>query len=471
MTSVAGDGVLSMLLALFEQLRAAGVGVSMGEVLDAAESLRHIDLLDRPLLREALAASLVKRHDDRVLFDELFDRCFAVAAPSPPAPTPSPSAPSPPTSSSPGGPSGAATRYDLLAALVAALRAGDMDALRALAFDAIDSESGIGAIEGSERYFVYRVVRALDLAGLLAAVMRAERAAVPDASALELRLRRDDAARQLDDLRRLIAAEVRRRLHLFGPVAPTAGFPKRLEDLDVLHASTVDRRSMHAAVRPLARQLASRVAQRRRLRRQGRLDVRRTMRRSLSSGGVPLDPSFRRRKTSKPVVVVLCDLSGSVAEFAEFTLSLVHALHGELAGLRTFVFVDGVAEVTDVIERAEAVPDPHHLLSRAGVVSGDGHSDYGRAFERFRTTYADTVLTPRTTLIVTGDARTNHRPGGLEAFRQMCERARRTYWLNPEPRPDWDQGDSRMADYAGCCTAVFEVRTLRQLADAVVDIV
>ena len=81
MTPAAGDAVLAMLLVLFEQLRAAGVGVSMSEVLDAADALRHLDLLDRALLREALAASLVKRHQDRPLFDELFDRCFGLAAP------------------------------------------------------------------------------------------------------------------------------------------------------------------------------------------------------------------------------------------------------------------------------------------------------------------------------------------------------------------------------------------------------
>src|SRR3954463_2320837 len=107
-----------MLLVLFEELRAAGVGVSMSEVLDAAESLRHVDLADRPLLREVLAASLVKRHQDRALFDELFDRCFRLAAPAPavtagapPGPTPShpgPGAPKPP------------------AQLLTALRAGDV---------------------------------------------------------------------------------------------------------------------------------------------------------------------------------------------------------------------------------------------------------------------------------------------------------------------------------------------------------
>jgi uncharacterized protein with von Willebrand factor type A (vWA) domain len=302
--------------------------------------------------------------------------------------------------------------------------------------------------------------------------MRAERAiAAPDVTPLELRLRRDEQAERIEQLRRLIAQEIRHQLA--GLVADTDArpLPRRLADLDVLGASTTDLRALRAAVRPLARTLASRVAQRRRLRHHGRLDMRRTMRRSLTTGGVPLDPSFRQRRASKPNVVVLCDLSGSVAEFAQFTLSLVHALDDELAGLRSFVFVDGIAEVTDLLRRADEVLEPRYLLMRAGVVAGDGHSDYGRVFEHFWTHHGEEAVTPATTLIVAGDARTNYRAAGLDPFRRLSQRARNTYWLNPEPRADWGTEDSSIAEFSLCCTAVFEVRTLRQLADAVVEIV
>ena len=162
--------------------------------------------------------------------------------------------------------------------------------------------------------------------------------------------------------------------------------------------------------------------------------MRRTIRRSLGAGGVPIEPAFRRRRASKPELVVLCDLSGSMAEFATFTLGLVHALHSELARSRTFVFVDGVAEVTDLLARADGVPEVRNLLSRAGVVAGDGHSDYGRVFERFWHDHARHGVGPSTTVIVTGDARTNYRGAGLDAFRLLCDRAKRVYWLNPEPQ-------------------------------------
>ncbi|HKA02761.1 MAG TPA: VWA domain-containing protein [Acidimicrobiales bacterium] len=468
MSAAAGDGVLAMLLALVDELRRAGVAISMVEVLDATSALGQLDLADRPVLRAGLGATLVKRPEDAPIFQLAFDHCFPVtrAEERPRSVGPEPAIG--PNETLPG-PVDAST--DLLDALLAALRAEDSDALAALAVDAVDRHAGIGTVEGSERYFLYRVLRALDVANLLAAAMRAERARDPDATPLELRLRRDEHRRRIEELRRLIAEEIRRRLRQSRPGAEPTWLPHRLGDLDVLRASTTDLREMRAAVRPLARKLASRVAQRRRRRNRGRLDMRRTVRHSLTTGGVPMSPAFRWRKASKPNVVVLCDLSGSVAEFAQFTLALVHALDDELAGLRSFVFVDGVAEVTDLLDRADGVLEPRFLLTRAGVVTGDGHSDYGRVFERFWTVHGERVVTPATTLIVAGDARTNYRPAGVDPFRRLSERARRTYWLNPEPRAEWGIDDSSIADFAPWCTAVFEVRTLRQLADAVVEIV
>jgi uncharacterized protein with von Willebrand factor type A (vWA) domain len=52
-------------------------------------------------------------------------------------------------------------------------------------------------------------------------------------------------------------------------------------------------------------------------------------------------------------------------------------------------------------------------------------------------------------------------------LKSIAERARRVYWLNPEPRAEWDTTDSVMGLYARHCTEVFEVRNLRQLSDCV----
>ena len=167
---------------------------------------------------------------------------------------------------------------------------------------------------------------------------------------------------------------------------------------------------------------------------------------------------------------MLCDLSGSVAEFAHFTLMLLHAMRAELAALRAFVFVDGVAEVTRVIEQAEVTLDPRLLVTVPGVIAGDGHSDYGRALGTFVERY-DGAVGAGTTVLVTGDARTNLRGSGVESLRVIRHRCRRLYWFNPEPasrvgRPGLGAGRVREL-----CDGVFEVRNLTQLATAVAAII
>lgn len=194
------------------------------------------------------------------------------------------------------------------------------------------------------------------------------------------------------------------------------------------------------------------------------------MRRSLSAGGVPLDPAFRFRRASKPDLYLLCDISGSMAEFARFTMSLLYAMKGEFSRIRLFVFVDGIDEVTERFHEGSDWLAPRNLLHGSNVVAADGHSDYGNVFQRFWHLYGHADLDPRSTVIITGDARNNYREDGAESFQSIAQRARRVYWLNPEPRPQWNASDSIVAAYQPSCTGLFEVRNLRQLTDFVVEI-
>ena len=184
---------------------------------------------------------------------------------------------------------------------------------------------------------------------------------------------------------------------------------------------------------------------------------------------MPLEPVFKSKRASKPDLIVLCDVSGSVAEFAHFILSLVHALHDELQRLRTFVFVDGIAEVTSLFGTAEHDLIPMHLVTQPGVVRGEGHSDYGTVLDDFLRNHAS-VLRPTSTIIVTGDARSNYRDARPETLRRIAERVSAVYWFNPEPTEEWGTTDSVIEQYREHCRDVFEVRTTRQLVAAVLEI-
>ncbi|GEC03261.1 VWA domain-containing protein [Streptomyces spinoverrucosus] len=428
--------------------------MSTGETIDAVTALAAVDASRRDLVRAALRAALVK--DDA--HDDAFDRLFELFFPAPRVGRQEAAAERTDGSRRP-------EAADLRDQLTEALRQGDDDSVGVALEDAVEHWAGIdGATPGSERHHLQRVLRRLELGRVLQELMRGS----PDRTELERQLGNAQAHAQLEEVLRILEQLVRERLHdTGGHDAAPRPHAQELQDLPVMHAAPHELAALRSAVRPLARHIATRLGRRRRGR--GRLDMRRTIRDSMSSGGVPHTPRMRRRHPSKPDLVVLCDVSGSVAQFAPFTLSLLHALHEEFRRVRSWVFIDGIVEVTDFLQAAPGVVDVHHLLGRRGLVAGDGRSDYGRAFAEHLRRWPDAV-TGKTTVLVIGDARTHDRLPALAETKELHRLSRRLYWFNPEPRHQWDTGDSSLSLYAAHATRVFEVSTLRQLGDAVTHI-
>jgi uncharacterized protein with von Willebrand factor type A (vWA) domain len=422
-------------------LRRSGVPVSVGEVLDAAQALSHVDLMDRQAVRTSLCATMVKRPEHLSVFDDSFATWFRAGqhqfewslAP----------------------------RFVGADDLLEALQRCDMAALRAAAAAAVSESGGLnGERLSSERHHLFRVLRRLDLTRVLQQAMADDRAAGADLARVAV-LRERTA-----EFRRMVAEEVRARLVGRTGDNSLPGLGQDVDEVDFLRASPAQLKAMQDAVRPLARRLATRLARRRQLQQTGRIDVRRTARRSLSTGGVPIDLAFRRPRVHHPDLFVLCDVSGSVADFARFTITLLHALYRELPKTRLFAFVDGIDEVTELIDRLPARLDVAHLLAATDAVGPDGHSDYGAALERFWVHYGGNIG-GTSTIIIAGDGRTNYRQAGTARLAALHQRARRLYWLNPEARVEWGTTDSYIEEYRRHCDGMFEVRNLRQLGEFV----
>ena len=470
-----GAVLLRPLLVLVANLRDAGVGVSAAEVIDATRALRTIEIEERKALRAALVTTLVKNADDIRTFDLLFDLRFPVRSGAGPAADAAP--PDGARSSSrqistsldrKAGDHGEEAASDLLAQIMEAIRRGDPEAMRTLAEMAIGRYGGIeGQPDATERYFMYRILRSLELSKLMSQMLAAARADAGDGE-IDERALRGELAERIEAFKRLLAGQLRDRLAVSRGVDETIRSVDlaAIDDIDFLGASPRQLAAMREAIRPLARVLATKMARRRRRRDRGRLDVRRTLRRSLSSGGVPLDPVYRRPKIARPDLYLLCDVSGSVAEFASFTLTLLQAMSAEFSRMRSFAFVDGIDEVTDHLRDVASFLEVRHVLYRADVIADDGHSDYGAVLERFWERHGG-ALDSRSTIIITGDARSNHREPRIEALRTIHDRARKVYLLNPEPVADWNTTDSIVDAYRPALDGVFEVRNLRQLAEAI----
>jgi uncharacterized protein with von Willebrand factor type A (vWA) domain len=315
-------------------------------------------------------------------------------------------------------------------------------------------------------YYLYRTLRNLDLDGVLERLMAEAREQAPEPlTSLEERLERDEIESRIEKLKKEIEAEIRRALVADrGVEAMARTLRKPLpEDVDFMHASREEMASLRKAIYPLTRKLAVRLARKRRHGRKGPLDFRNTMRHSLSYGGVPAELKFKYPRPSKPEIFVVADISGSVAAFARFTLHLVYAISNQFSKVRAFVFIDGLDEVTHMFEGIEDITEAiHRVNTEADVVWVDGHSDYGHAFEVFHSKYAKEVG-PKTTVILLGDARNNYHASQSWVVKDLQNRARHVYWLNPEPKSYWDTGDSIVGEYSVHCDGTFECRNLRQL--------
>jgi uncharacterized protein with von Willebrand factor type A (vWA) domain len=458
--------VISVLAEFVDELRTVGIPVSMVEAIDAAEAIRYTDLSTRENLRSTLGATLVKSPRHYQAFDRAFDVYFGLE---PAASISDDSETDSPADSDGGGGGGHGGGGSILDPLVEALMAGDADGLRRLVAAAVDRYGGMqpGRPVGG-RYYAYRVLKRIDSGELLARLIAALASGIPSGTVDE-RIELERAEALVQQLRDQLEQEITARLIADRGRKQVASHRRLplVEDIDLMHATRSEIEEVERAIRPLARKLATRLGKRRRHGSKGRLDVRRTIRRSLGHGGVLLEPQFKQPRVSKPEIVILCDVSGSMATFARFTMQLTYAISAELAKVRVFAFIDGLDEVTQYFSSDTDFAEGLIAISRgADIVRRDGHSDYGRSFAEMGERYAGAV-TSRSTVIVTGDARNNYRDPGFEGFAEIAERSRATFWLNPEPRRFWDTGDSVMSRYRGACDSVDQVRTLRQLEEFV----
>jgi uncharacterized protein len=468
--------VPGLLADLVDELRNAGIPVSVGEHLDAAAAVASIPLNDREVLRAALAATLVKDGDHLGAFNLIFD--LYTSGP-PPGQGESPLA--------------GLDDAELRDVLRGAIADDDRMLMSLVADEYVRRFAGAeaGRPVAGVMYGI-AVNRAADLDGIRAELLAAGGAGagggggfglgggggggglggeggsagddgLPGMTSLRDRLAQAEAERAISRFRAEIEASIRRVLVADrGARAVRATMRVGLaQDRDIASASGAELQAMTSAIGPLAQQLTQVLS--RQARRPRRPSIRGTLRRSMATGGVPFRIVTEPARPPKPEIVVLCDVSGSVAAFSRFTLELLVALDSRLSRLRIFAFTDGVAEITGLVGEARAAGVRLPLARvQQETVRLDGGSDYGHVLRTFAAGHAR-QLTQRTALLVVGDARTNYLNPAVASFAELARRAGQVYWLNPEPRSAWNDGDSVIGAYSPFCDQVQECRNLRQI--------
>jgi uncharacterized protein with von Willebrand factor type A (vWA) domain len=446
----------------FRAARGAGVRLSPAESIDAMRAVAKVGIADRAILRDTFLLTLAKTQDEKKALGDCFDLFFD---------QPEPQAPpednetdeqdtegSDPSAGSPGEAGGSDEQAEGLGELAQMLLAQDRNEISAVIANAASAAS-----LSDIRYFTQRGIfsgRILERMGI-----QRLRDDLDDLQATNPALaeRLTDA---LEGLRGTVRETVAQALMLYGREEAENLRNEILRNAPLSRIEPRQVEQMRHLIRQIARRLRERYSKPRKRQRRGHLDVRRTIRRNAAWGGVPFLTAWKRRHRDKPKIVAICDVSGSVARVSDFFLLLIHSLHEVVDDVRSFAFSGHLIEVSDILEKKSPEEAMAEIMSKAGF----GSSDYGSSLADFENEFMNS-LTPRTTVIVLGDARSNNLDPRADILRRIAERSKRLVWLNPEGRMAWGWGDSEMPRYSTFCTVVRQCATAQQLERAVSDIV
>ena len=457
--------IAARLLGFVEALRKNGVRASEGEVIDAFHALAIVDLADRAIVKGALSSTLAKSEADEEIFERVFSLQFDREHDEQRTP-----------------PLAELLRErgmseeDIEAllsaigsddAVLAALLAGDAERLSEAVRTTVD-DADLEGLQSSLQiaYFTQRLMQRLGLGALESRFAQARALLRTRDGLTDEALDRAAAGAQwelLERLRRTARRAVERELE-----KRTVAKPRRsggLLDRDLRAVDPAELEELRALVRRLAEKLKARLIARRRRAGRGRIDARRTLRRSIGTDAIPFRVELTRRRPARPELVVLCDISDSVRQTSLFMLELIAAISEVLRRSRSFVFVDRVAEVTELFQGRRA-EDPVARILAGDVIPVGASSDYGKSLRAFWDAHGQS-LSRRTTVVILGDGRGNYRSPEEWVLAEIRRRSRRLLWLSPEERGTWGFGDSEMPRYARHCDAIHVVRTAADLSRAV----
>jgi uncharacterized protein with von Willebrand factor type A (vWA) domain len=457
-------------------LRKSGIRVSVAEAIDAFAAIDELSFADRQLFKDALRTSMVKRGDEIRTYDHLFDLFWS-------------------------------GYYDSLRDAFNAMNE-DMgqqgvdveDLLRQLAEQLANLEDGELELSELARALLSQDLSALEQmirqAGEQAGVGRIEnmlqvgffsRRTAEGMGSEEARDQLEDLASRMEaggmdpeqvaairelmgklmeTLRRAVRDFTERELQTRNHDYMEKFRREMLTEKSFYHLTEEEIARMREVVARLAQRIKNILSVRKKRLKRGKLDLHNTLRRNMAHGGIPFEVIYKHRRKDRPKLVILCDVSSSVANVSRFMLQFMYSLQEAFTKIRSYVFVAELGEVTPIFKNGEVSAAVEQALDGGDVINVYSRSDFGYAFHSFWKDYLSAVDN-RTTVLILGDARNNYNDPRAWCLRDIHNKAKNVVWLNPESPSAWGFGDSVMDRYLPFCDVVDECRNLRQLSKIV----
>ena len=456
-------------------LRKSGIRVSVSEAIDAFNALDELSLDDRDVFRDAMRSAMVKRGDEIATYDEIFELFWSGFYDN--------------LKGAFGDMEGDLSEMGIdleqllsqlaemmkdmdgeldLSELAKAMLTQDMSQLENM-IRAAAEDAGAGRIENMLQvgFFSRRTTEQLGLEG-----------AQQDLEGLVERMKAmgmgEEGIQQMQELIRKLMETVRRTVRNFTErelQQQNHNYMEKfrremLTEKSFYHLTEDEIQKMREVVTRLAQRIKNILSIRKKRLKRGKLDLHQTLRRNMARGGIPFEVVYKTRRKDRPKLVIMCDVSSSVANVSRFMLQFMYSLQEAFTKIRCYVFVAELGEVTDVFNDKEVSSAVEKALDGGDVINVYTRSNFGFAFHEFWKNHL-AAIDNKTTVIILGDARNNYNDAKAWCIRDIQNKAKTLVWLNPESPSAWGFGDSVMDKYMPYCDIVEECRNLRQLSKVV----
>ena len=431
-------------------LRSADVKVSTAETLDAVKAVDLVGYEDREFLKTALRSVLAKSEAEKDTYDRLFELFFQRKKKDQSEEAESSKQDTGEDSGEPQNFMDIAESSDEAVIEMALERAGQASGLQDIRFSTQTS------------YYAQQMLKEMGVREMEAELLEQLQAHTPEGDA--------EAERMMDARKKMTARAIefaKQQFEVFGAGATQQFREDFLADKRINEMDRSDMERMKPLIQKLAKRLVSKHSRRKRQKNRGQLDIRKTLRANAGRDGVPFDVHWRQTKKDRPKLVLICDVSGSVARFVRFLLLFLYCVRDVVPDLHTYAFSARLKDVGPYLDTS--LDGFESAMERILAEIGWGSTDYGQALSDLQVDHWSKI-DRRTTVIVLGDARSNHGDPRIDIFEELAAKTKRIVWLNPEARPLWGTGDSEMLRYFPHCSTVTMLSNLKQLERAIDDV-
>lgn len=396
-------------------LRHSGVRIGSGEVIDALNALTLLDLSDRRAVRAALQATLIKRPGEKAVFDRSFDFFFA-----------------PPEEKER---LVWRHRHKWQKRQEMIQQAEKELIFRGQTLELSDREKTVYAsipVQGRQKIMDYIKKTAegknveQHFRPILESVVKGSLSYWRKSLRNELDLSGAPATgdEELDALTAGVGS------------AGEGGFAALLEE-DMQNIADKDLPLARELIRKLARQMVARITRRyRQSKKHRQLDLRKSICCNIRFGGTMFQLRYRSHRIQKPRLVLLCDVSGSMARYAGFVLQFIYGMHSVVGSIESFVFSEDLERVTPYFGQADFNAAMLHIINRSAEW-GRG-TNIATALRTLRLRFPF-VMTGDTSVVIVSDTKTMFLDEAAKEVDQLRRKVKDVVWLNTMPGPDWEK--------------------------------